>query len=96
MQEILKKLDKLEERVQQMAQKMEYLRKENLMLIEENVKLKQEFEKNSIGNKTLGHKGRNGNREENGSGLLQSDQLRRELSKYIGEVDKCIELINNM
>ena len=97
MQDILKKLDRLEDKVLQLSQKIEYLRKENIMLIEENVKIKQESEKIKSGKNALGQSGSEQMlKEEKSSVLLQTEQMKKELDKYIVEVDKCIELINNM
>lgn len=97
MQDILRKLDRLEDKVMQLSQKIEYLRKENMMLIEENVKIKQEAEKNKIGKNALeqsdGERRLNDNKT---SVVKQTEQMKKELDKYIVEVDKCIELINNM
>ncbi len=95
MQDVLLKLHRLEEKVNQLSQKMEYLRKENIMLIEENVRLKQETEKSRSGGiHALGGtvvSSSIGSEIEN-----HADQLRQDLDKYISEVDKCIDLINNM
>ena len=94
-QDVIQKIDRVEEKVRQLCQKMEYLKKENIMLIEENVKLKQEAEK--IRNSGGGQRGRNQERPDtthnNG---VESEQIKKALDKYIVEVDKCIELINNM
>ncbi len=94
-QDVIQKIEKVEEKVRQLCQKMEYLKKENIMLIEENVKLKQEAEK--IRNSGGGQRGRSQERAEsrNENGM-ESDQMKKALDKYIVEVDKCIELINNM
>ncbi|MCB0668247.1 MAG: hypothetical protein KDC80_20615 [Saprospiraceae bacterium] len=97
MQDILRKLDRLEDRVMQLSQKIEYLRKENIMLIEENVKIKQEAEKNKIGKNALEQSdGVERISDSKTSVVRQTEQMKKELDKYIVEVDKCIELINNM
>ena len=85
MQNILKKLDRLEDKVKELSQKVEYLRKENMMLIEENVKIKKEAER------TKEKEAREGT-------LIQMDvdQCKKDLNKYIGEVEHCIEMINSM
>ncbi len=97
MQDVLRKLDRLEERLLQLSQKIEYLRKENIMLIEENVKLKQEAERNKSGKIAQARvaKEQVGD-DDNTSVRNQTEQMKKELDKYIVEVDKCIELINNM
>lgn len=97
MQEIHHKLDRLEDKITQLVQKIEYLRKENIMLIEENVKIKQDLEKNKIGS-AVGQRGRV---QDKGDGearekKVQAEQIRRDLDKYIVEVDKCIEMINHI
>ncbi len=95
MQDVHQRLEQLEEKVTLLIQKIEYLRKENIMLIEENVKFKQELEKNKIGSVA----GQRGRIVENGGAAeykAQADKMKNDLEKYIVEVDKCIELINHM
>ncbi len=97
MQDVHLRLGQLEEKITQLIQKIEYLRKENIMLIEENVKLKQELEKNKSGSagNQRGRVGEN-NEGELGATKVQAEKMKRDLEKYIVEVDKCIELINHM
>lgn len=95
MQDILLKVDGIEEKVQQLAQKVEYLRKENMMLIEENVKLRQVAEKIKTGSIAQGQKTRGEDVKEEGS-VDSQEQIRSQLEDYVAEIDKCIELINNM
>ena len=88
MQRLSNQIEKLEDQVNHLIQKLEYLKKENLMLIEENVKLKKELE-----NLMEVHS----DREDNGSKVsVGSEQLKEELDHYIHEIDKCIEWINTM
>jgi regulator of replication initiation timing len=96
MQNILTKLQRVEEKVIQLTQKMEYLKKENIMLIEENVKLKKDLEKNRGGNEVLKEVVVQNIENSEVVHKKQSEQLRRELDKHIVEIDNCIELINNM
>lgn len=98
MQDVLIKLDRLEEKLLQLSQKIEYLRKENIMLIEENVKIKQESEKIKSG-KIAQVRGGTDHvvvEDDKTSFRRQTEQMKKELDKYIVEVDRCIELINNM
>ena len=97
MQEVQKGLNRLEEKTAQLVQKVEYLRKENLMLIDENVKIKQELEKYKV-EASANYRGGGEERVgENAKGQkVQAEKMRRDLEKYITEVDKCIELINHM
>ena len=97
MQDVHLQLERLEEKVTQLVQKIEYLRKENIMLIEENVKFKRDLEKNKIGTAAsqrgrVKAKGDGDAREKK----TQAEQIRRDLEKYIVEVDKCMELINHI
>ncbi|MCB0685337.1 MAG: hypothetical protein KDC53_02395 [Saprospiraceae bacterium] len=96
MQDILRKLDRLEDRIVQLSQKIEYLRKENMMLIEENVKIKQEAEKIKSGKIAAEQSEVEREHEGKSSVLKQTEQMKKELDKYIVEVDRCIEMINNM
>ena len=96
MQDILQKLNRLEDKIKQMSQKIEYLRKENIMLIEENVKLKQDIEKQRGGSMVSPEKVVFRTKENIDVNNQNSEQLKRDLDKYIVEIDKCIELINNM
>ena len=97
MQDVHHRLGQLEGKITQLIQKIEYLRKENIMLIEENVKLKHDLEKQKIGSAGS----QRGRVVENGDGdaaekKVRAEKMRRDLEKYIVEVDKCIELINHM
>ncbi len=85
---VIQKLEKLEEKVKVMTQKLEYLRKENMMLIEENVRLKDKSE----GAQAIESKGQKAIKVEN----LQVEKMKRDLDKYIVDLDKCLEMINNM
>ena len=95
MQDVLKRLDSLEEKLMQLSQKIEYLKKENIMLIEENVKIKQEAEKIKLGN-AIRQGGKDPNSGRDASANKNQEQMKKDLDKYIEEVDKCIALINNM
>ena len=96
MQDIFQRLQSLEEKMVQLAQKMEYLKKENIILIEENVKLKKDLEKYRTGGEIQKEELVQEQEENDKMNKKQSEQLRRDLDKYIVEIDKCIELINNM
>jgi regulator of replication initiation timing len=89
MQNILKKLDRFEDKVKELSQKIEYLRKENMMLIEENVKIKKEAER-------IKDNHQKGNGVEEALVNVNVEQCKKDLSKYIGEVENCIEIINSM
>jgi len=90
MHDMLGKLGQLEKKVREIAQKVEYLRKENIMLIEENVRLKGKVEELKIGEP----KNKQNVLPENTP--VQAEKLRREIDKYIVEIDKCIEWINDL
>ncbi len=93
MQDVLKKLDGLQDKVKELSQKIEYLRKENIMLIEENVKIKQEAEKVRVN-----HQDDQRVDLDKGGKLdgIRVAQYKKDLDKYIGEVEHCIEIINSM
>ena len=95
MQDILQRLQLFEEKVIQLAQKVEYLRKENMMLIEENVKLKQQTEKVITGSIAQGQREKEAVRQEVKS-VEEKEQIRNQLESYVIQIDKCIELINNL
>lgn len=86
MEQIFQKFDLLKEKVKVTTQKLEYLRKENMMLIEENVRLKEKLETKLEG----------GSEQAGDKNNLQVEKVKRDLDKYIVELDKCIEMINNM
>jgi predicted nuclease with TOPRIM domain len=90
MHDMLGRLELLERKVREIAQKVEYLRKENIMLIEENVRLKGKVEELKIGELK---KRKNVLPEDT---PVQAEKLRREIDKYIVEIDKCIEWINDL
>lgn len=96
MQDILSKLERVEEKLIQLTQKLEYLKKENIILIEENVKLKKDIEKNRGGSEVIKEVVVQKQDDREMKNKKQSEQLRSDLDKHIVEIDKCIELINNM
>ena len=58
---------------------------------------KEEAEKNKIGKNALEQSdGVERISDSKTSVVRQTEQMKKELDKYIVEVDKCIELINNM
>lgn len=90
MRQVQEKIKTLEDKVNQLIQKLEYLKKENLMLIQENVKLKTNFENRDVENESGGEKLKT-NGQNNGQ-----DKFKQELDHYIHELNKCIEWMNTM
>ena len=88
MQDIFQKLQSLEEKMVQLAQKLEYLKKENIILIEENVKLKKDLEKYRTGGEIQKEELVQEQEENDKMNKKQSEQLRRDLDKYIVEIYK--------
>ena len=95
MQNILQRLQIFEEKVLELAQKVEYLRKENMMLMEENVKLKQQTEKIKTGSIAQGQREKEDVRQDVES-VGDNEQIKSQLESYVVQIDKCIELINNL
>ncbi|MEL7118552.1 MAG: hypothetical protein AAFO07_03905 [Bacteroidota bacterium] len=88
------KLDGIQQKVKEMALKLERLKSENAVLKEENQHLREQLQQvddrpqasQSAQNKRL----KKTHLEEG-----NSDQLKQTLDQYIQEIDKCIEWLNN-
>jgi regulator of replication initiation timing len=98
MQELLKHIENIEQKIQHLGKKMSSHEKEKALLIEENIKLKKDLEQLRNSQKDLGlqiDRMRNGEAKP-GASTFQQTELRKELDFYIKEVDKCIQLMENI
>lgn len=105
MQNLINKISSIELKIKKLAEQQAYLKKENLMLIEENIKLRQQMQEHKTQILTY----INPNSEaivsaelsikqtENESVLIEKhkaeiENIRTEIDQYITEIEKCIEL----
>lgn len=104
MQTLINKIESIELKVKKLVQQHEYLKRENLMLIEENIKLRQELEETENKIKTSYSKPQN--EVQPTFGIIDADtaarsgegtnldiaKIRKEIDQYIADIEKCIEL----
>lgn len=98
MQVLLKHIEHIEEKVQQLGKKMSSLEKEKALLLEENLKFKKDLEQLRNSEKDLNlqiDRMRNGEAKP-GASTFKQTEFRKELDFYIKEVDKCIQLMENI
>ncbi len=94
------KLEAVEMKVRELAYKLERIKKENALLREENKKLSTELgrlqREKADPELPLSHQSPDGEHTpgEAGSEVL-TVQFKDQLSHYIGEIDKCIEWLDN-
>jgi len=94
MQDYLERIKNIESKLKQVLQKMNFLKEENRILLEENVKLKEAYNNQIIrvaresevkpSNTSL-------NIESESHQALQ--QIKQEIEKHIVEIDDCIALL---
>lgn len=107
MQTLINKLGSIELKLRKLAQQHEYLKRENMMLIEENIKLRQHLD--STDNKiNIYNKPQNevhpptgileaDNAVQSGEGTnLDINRIRKEIDQYIADIEKCIELAQTL
>lgn len=105
MQNLINKISSIELKIKKLAEQQAYLKKENLMLIEENIKLRQELQEHKTQILTY----INPNNEEKISAVVpemrpeneavlvekhraEIEYIRTEIDQYITEIEKCIEI----
>lgn len=92
--EMLYKVNGIADKVQKLVTQMQQLRKQNAVLLQENENMKATISKNEemvaslkrqLGNATTAFDGKEKDNTED------SVRLKKQLDKYIEEIDKCIE-----
>jgi glycogen synthase len=92
--EMLHKVNGIADKVQKLVTEMQQLRKQNAVLLQENENMKATISKNEemvaslkrqLGNATTAFDGKEKDNTED------SVRLKKQLDKYIEEIDKCIE-----
>ena len=96
--EMLQKVNGIADKVQKLVTEMQKLRKQNAVLLKENENMKATISKNEemvaslkrqLGNATTAFDGKEKDNTED------SVRLKKQLDKYIEEIDKCIEWLEN-
>jgi len=102
MNSVLVKLDDLELKVRRMGQRLEALKKENDALIEENIKLKQILEKKDTQISRTEKNAKNtgvaagNNHSQDGAASTDKQRISQQLELYIQEIDKCVDMLQNI
>ncbi len=105
MQNLINKISSIELKIKKLAEQQAYLKKENLMLIEENIKLRQQLQENKTqiltyinpNNEVISSAEMSNAPTGNESVLIEKhkaeiENIRTEIDQYITEIEKCIEL----
>ena len=98
MQVISDKLEGIELKVRQLASKLEGLQQDNAALLEENKKLRTQLSERNNAVGLLQEELKNSQQSlEQMKGLESrpSKKLKKDIERYIREIDKCIEWLNN-
>lgn len=99
------RLENIEQKIRQLAKKMEQLQQLNVALEDENRKLKSNLAvlKEELNNQANTHKAAVAAPQQamataptnTGTDDKRSKQLKKEIEQYIKEIDKCIEWLQN-
>lgn len=92
------RLQDIESKINKLVQKYEIIRKENTMLIEENIQLKQQInniKKEKKVNKEAGRHMAGTIGDPGDSDTVERGKIKNELNKYIKEVQECIDQLQN-
>ena len=92
--QVTEKIDNIELKIRQLAQKMDRLNEENNTLKAENERLKTDLDKQKGAVQTL-KKTQGMLDTQHVSKSADSEQLKKQLDQYIKEIDKCIEWLSN-
>lgn len=95
---LAERLEAIDNKVKKLAQKYEIIKKENIMLMEENIQLKQNAGKHKA---ELDVVGKNLSKTSNdlkskGGTSKDDEEVRLTIDKYIKEIEHCIELLENL
>lgn len=95
---LAERLEVIDTKVKRLAQKYEIIKKENMMLMEENIRLKQHVGKHKADLDLVGK-----NLSETSKDLVRVDanaqnneDIKMKIDKYIKEIELCIELLENL
>lgn len=95
---LAERLEAIDSKVKKLAHKYEILKKENNLLMDENIRLKQDVKKNKT-NPELSGKGLS---KDGVDQKIQGDQspgnvkIKAEIDKYVSEIDHCIQQLQNL
>lgn len=94
MQDHLVRIKNIESKLKQVLQKMNFLKEENRTLLEENVKLKEEYNNQISSVESISEvKQSNDSLQIESESQRALDDIKREIEKHIVEIDDCIELL---
>lgn len=95
MQNLNNKIERIDLKIRQVLQKLETLKTENQVLLEENIKLKEEqnlyLEKLKEVDEEIAMQHANSDRKYNKSVDVDIVEIKEELKQYIEEIDSCID-----
>ena len=94
MQDHLVRIKNIESKLKQVLQKMNFLKEENRTLLEENVKLKEEYNNQISSAESVSEvKQSNDSLQIESESQRALDDIKKEIEKHIVEIDDCIELL---
>mgnify|MGYP001436879597 CR=1 FL=1 len=88
------RIEDIEGKINKLVRKFEIVKKENTLLLEENIQLKQQinnYKKEKKENKEAGQQAAVDNGFISKSDAVERDKIKNELNKYIKEVQECID-----
>ena len=95
---LAERLEAIDNKVKKLAQKYEIIKKENIMLMEENIRLKQNAGKHKAELEVVGNDlSKTSSDLKSVSEKTQHDEeVKITIDKYIKEIEHCIELLENL
>ncbi len=94
MESIHERLNQIDHKLRQVGGKMSLLKRQNMQLLAENVRLKKQIEKNKNNNFAREKEEEERIETDHVQSAVQSEQLekwREEIDEYVAEINACIE-----
>lgn len=94
MESIHERLNQIDHKLRQVGGKMSLLKRQNMQLLAENVRLKKQIEKNKNNNFVREKEAEERIETDHVQSAVQSEQLekwREEIDEYVAEINACIE-----
>ena len=96
MQDLLRHIQNIEQHIVRLGEKLKTLEQDNQVLENENVKLKQDLEQLRGKFEELQAGNADQNVKRGSANAAMERKVKKELDMYIKEVDKCIQLMENI
>ena len=95
---LAERLEAIDTKVKKLAQKYEIIKKENIMLMEENIRLKQNAGKHKAELDVVGKNLSKTSKDlvSQNANAQNNEEVKSKIDKYIKEIEHCIELLENL